>query len=83
MFVVFAKHWIKFLTLFLLPIMFVVTFFGESNSKKVMFCVCMHLYRPHPVKPMSSVESHPISTPAVKEIKYRDSTSGKIQVLSC
>ncbi|XP_041792390.1 rab11 family-interacting protein 1 isoform X1 [Chelmon rostratus] len=36
--------------------------------------------RPHPVKPMSSVESHPISTPAVKEIKYRDSTSGKIQV---
>ncbi|XP_070821219.1 rab11 family-interacting protein 1 isoform X2 [Chaetodon trifascialis] len=36
--------------------------------------------RPHPVKPMSSVESHPISTPSVKEIKVRDSTSGKFQV---
>ncbi|XP_070760569.1 proteoglycan 4 isoform X3 [Enoplosus armatus] len=37
--------------------------------------------RPHPVKPMSSAESqHPISTPAVKEIKVRDSTPGKIQV---
>ncbi|XP_044052110.1 rab11 family-interacting protein 1 isoform X2 [Siniperca chuatsi] len=37
--------------------------------------------RPHPVKPMSSVESqHPISTPALKEIKVRDSTPGKIQV---
>ncbi|XP_051278078.1 rab11 family-interacting protein 1 isoform X1 [Dicentrarchus labrax] len=37
--------------------------------------------RPHPVKPMSSVENqHPISTPAVKEIKVRDSTPGKIQV---
>lgn len=40
-------------------------------------------YRPHPVKPMSTIESqHPISTPAVKEIKVRDSTPGKIQVLS-
>ncbi|XP_038558944.1 rab11 family-interacting protein 1 isoform X2 [Micropterus salmoides] len=37
--------------------------------------------RPHPVKPMSSVESqHPNSTPAVKEIKVCDSTPGKIQV---
>ncbi|TMS03778.1 Rab11 family-interacting protein 1 [Larimichthys crocea] len=37
--------------------------------------------RPHPVKPMSSVENqHPISTPAVKEIKVRDSTPGKFQV---
>nr|XP_046243138.1 rab11 family-interacting protein 1 isoform X2 [Scatophagus argus] len=37
--------------------------------------------RPHPVKPMSSVESqHPFSTPTVKEIKVQDSTPGKIQV---
>uniref|UniRef100_A0AAQ5YNK8 C2 domain-containing protein n=1 Tax=Amphiprion ocellaris TaxID=80972 RepID=A0AAQ5YNK8_AMPOC len=37
--------------------------------------------RPHPVKPMSSAESqHPISTPAVKEIKVRDIASGKTKV---
>ncbi|XP_076587681.1 uncharacterized protein rab11fip1a isoform X1 [Chaetodon auriga] len=42
--------------------------------------LALSLRRPHPVKPMSSVESHPISTPGVKEIKVRDSTSGKIQV---
>lgn len=36
--------------------------------------------RPHPVKPMSSESQQPISTPAVKEIKVRDSTPGKIQV---
>ncbi|XP_073322121.1 uncharacterized protein rab11fip1a isoform X1 [Pagrus major] len=36
--------------------------------------------RPHPVKPMSTVESkNPFGTPAVKEIKVRDSTPGKIQ----
>ncbi|KAM8761282.1 uncharacterized protein rab11fip1a isoform 2-T2 [Acanthopagrus schlegelii] len=36
--------------------------------------------RPHPVKPMSTVESKsPFGTPAVKEIKVRDSTPGKIQ----
>lgn len=42
----------------------------------------MHfVYRPHPVKPMSSTESqHPISTPTVTEIKVRDSTAAKIQV---
>ncbi|KAL7391447.1 hypothetical protein ABVT39_009317 [Epinephelus coioides] len=36
--------------------------------------------RPHPVKPMSSESQQPISTPAVKEIKVRDSTPRKIQV---
>ncbi|XP_042343965.1 rab11 family-interacting protein 1 isoform X2 [Plectropomus leopardus] len=36
--------------------------------------------RPHPVKPMSLESQHPISTPAVKEIKVRDSTLGKIQM---
>ncbi|KAM7416146.1 hypothetical protein PAMA_018290 [Pampus argenteus] len=37
--------------------------------------------RPHPVKPMSSADTqHPISTPAVKEIKVRDSTPAKIKV---
>lgn len=36
------------------------------------------------MKPMSSVESqHPTSTPAVREIKVRDGTPWKIQVLSC
>uniref|UniRef100_UPI003AABC4C4 uncharacterized protein rab11fip1a isoform X1 n=1 Tax=Centroberyx gerrardi TaxID=166262 RepID=UPI003AABC4C4 len=34
--------------------------------------------RPHPVKPLSSVESqHPTSTPAVREIKIHDSTAVK------
>ncbi|XP_047446781.1 rab11 family-interacting protein 1 isoform X2 [Mugil cephalus] len=37
--------------------------------------------RPHPVKPMSSAEiQQPISNPAVKEIRARDSTPGKIKV---
>ncbi|KAM7391525.1 hypothetical protein PAMP_022210 [Pampus punctatissimus] len=37
--------------------------------------------RPHPVKPMSSAETqHPISIPAVKEIKARDSTPAKFKV---
>ncbi|XP_040011159.1 rab11 family-interacting protein 1 isoform X2 [Xiphias gladius] len=37
--------------------------------------------RPHPVKPLTSVESqHATSTQAVKEIKVRDSTLGKIKV---
>eukprot|EP00064_Thunnus_orientalis_P007561 superscaffoldBa00000849_g7583 len=37
--------------------------------------------RPHPVKPMSAAETqHPISTPAVKEIKAHDSTPAKIKV---
>lgn len=36
--------------------------------------------RPHPVKPMSAAETqHPISTPAVKEIKAHDSTPAKIK----
>ncbi|KAI3371911.1 hypothetical protein L3Q82_006784 [Scortum barcoo] len=43
--------------------------------------LALNLRRPHPVKPMSSAENqYPISTPAVKEIKVRDSTPGKIQV---
>ncbi|XP_029916078.1 rab11 family-interacting protein 1 isoform X3 [Myripristis murdjan] len=34
--------------------------------------------RPHPVKPMSSVENqHPTSSPAVREIKAYDGTTGK------
>lgn len=37
--------------------------------------------RPHPVKPMSAVESkHPISSPAEKKIKAYESTAGKTQV---
>ncbi|XP_068167152.1 rab11 family-interacting protein 1 isoform X2 [Antennarius striatus] len=37
--------------------------------------------RPHPVKPMNSVESQqPVSYPAVKEIKVRDFAPGRIQV---
>ncbi|XP_034726738.1 rab11 family-interacting protein 1 [Etheostoma cragini] len=36
--------------------------------------------RPHPVKPMSLESQAPISTPAVKEIKVRESPPGKIQV---
>ncbi|XP_029999440.1 rab11 family-interacting protein 1 isoform X2 [Sphaeramia orbicularis] len=37
--------------------------------------------RPHPVKPMSSIESqHPIIVPALKEIKVRDNTPGKMKV---
>lgn len=42
----------------------------------------MHfVYRPHPVKPMSSTESQqPISTPTVTEKKVQDSTAGSIQV---
>ncbi|XP_068994890.1 rab11 family-interacting protein 1 isoform X2 [Embiotoca jacksoni] len=36
--------------------------------------------RPHPVKPMNSAESqYPIGTPAVKEIKVRSGTPGKIK----
>ncbi|XP_028434825.1 rab11 family-interacting protein 1 isoform X1 [Perca flavescens] len=36
--------------------------------------------RPHPVKPMSLESQAPISSPAVKEIKVRESPPGKIQV---
>ncbi|XP_068422456.1 rab11 family-interacting protein 1 isoform X3 [Clinocottus analis] len=36
--------------------------------------------RPHPVKPMSSESQQPISTTAVKEIKGRKSTPGRVQV---
>ncbi|CAK6950205.1 rab11 family-interacting protein 1 isoform X2 [Scomber scombrus] len=37
--------------------------------------------RPHPVKPMSSADTqHPISTPAVKEIKAHDGIPAKIKV---
>ncbi|XP_063753140.1 rab11 family-interacting protein 1 isoform X2 [Eleginops maclovinus] len=38
--------------------------------------------RPHPVKPMNLESQQPISTPAGKAIKTRDSTPGKTQVAS-
>lgn len=67
--------------------------FHKSFFELILFQTSLHIlsmfltesmhfvYRPHPVKPLSSTESqYPISTPAVTEIKVRDSTAGKIQV---
>ncbi|XP_068422455.1 rab11 family-interacting protein 1 isoform X2 [Clinocottus analis] len=42
--------------------------------------LALTLRRPHPVKPMSSESQQPISTTAVKEIKGRKSTPGRVQV---
>ncbi len=67
--------------------LFSVKFLSILYSLAVIFWGFIIMYalsfRPHPVKPMSLVESkHSISTPAVKEIKVCDSPRGQIQVLS-
>lgn len=52
------------------------TYLGSFQADKITYAF---IYRPHPVKPMSTSEIQ--STHAMKEIKVRDSAAGKIKVL--